>query len=450
MDDLIKKIIKKQNDIVKQSQNSNKDTIVESTLMENLIYNDKRASLEKNYCDNSLNEIESSASNKISTFKGITQDIFNLLFQIESKNVDDDKLSSTAKRFNKQLINQIRESKELDSLRLSTVGDSDESIQACSIVMNDIYDKLDYYIKNIYGDELSDESIQKFENILEQKREQLNDAIRKYNSASDNNLKDRLSNNIKKLDNEIDGLENKIKKMTEEIQFQSNLNKNTLNTITDDILKHAQEEIESNQMLSNNFGVGKDSGVSYTVEEKREILQKLKSNQTILNIAKMMGKIKLSFEKNDNGKFEKNRGEIIGIETGDDLSRVLSSELALLASPNTKPLFYAKYAQKELLQYKRAEKQIMNKGNCIILADESGSTTYTDNNGYSAFYYTKAIAVFLANLLSSQNRELVYLPFSGCLGETFIINKETLNVESITRMSTNFLGGGTDFNLVLT
>ena len=49
------------------------------------------------------------------------------------------------------------------------------------------------------------------------------------------------------------------------------------------------------------------------------------------------------------------RGETYALELGNDLSRAIGSEFAMLASPQTLPLFVKKYQQRRLKQYRRRE-----------------------------------------------------------------------------------------------
>ena len=55
------------------------------------------------------------------------------------------------------------------------------------------------------------------------------------------------------------------------------------------------------------------------------------------------------------------------MELGSDISRALTSELAMLASPKTMPLFLQKYQRKQIKQYQRREPIYKGMGDIIAV-----------------------------------------------------------------------------------
>lgn len=427
------------------SKNVESDNIIYSKKIEKLIYQDKKSKFKHLYNDSYLEDIEDLAKEKVDNFECITEDIYNSLYQMSPKKNSLENISSSSKRFNYKIIDEFLNSSHSQTLREFTKGKSFESFQACSTVVNDIYENLDSYLNNMYGNNINEESIKKYNSILNQHLNTINLKIKDYQSTTSDSKKQKLEKEINSLDNQINGLQNMLNSINEKIETNFTSNKKNISQIVNSSIKKAIEEVEFNSMLSESFGLS-SSDSTKSIKENTQILKELKQNKKILEIAKMMGRLKLTLKGKSKSEFAKGRGAIIGLEYGNDLSRIIPSEYALLANENTKILFFKKFVDKQLLQYKQKENKPKNKGDVIILADESGSTTSGDTPAYS---YTKGLALTLANILCKENRNLIYLPFDDCIGQEFLINSKTKNVNLMSNLATNLLGGGTDFNLVL-
>ena len=151
------------------------------------------------------------------------------------------------------------------------------------------------------------------------------------------------------------------------------------------------------------------------------------------------------------------RGQICGVTTGNSISSVLPSELALLKNPATKNLFKLKFAQKQLLSF-RYENQVASerrtieqeevevsvnekepKGPIIICVDTSGSMQGTPE------MVAKTVTFALAKIAIEEKRNCYLISFST--------NIETLDLSdfSNTKPLDNLVGflrmsfwGGTD------
>ena len=67
--------------------------------------------------------------------------------------------------------------------------------------------------------------------------------------------------------------------------------------------------------------------------------------------------------------------EIVNVTTGNDLARILPSELMLLADPRTKADFLLRFAENRLLQYDLRGFEREGQGPIVVCIDESGSTS---------------------------------------------------------------------------
>jgi len=77
-----------------------------------------------------------------------------------------------------------------------------------------------------------------------------------------------------------------------------------------------------------------------------DLLVKVRSSKTLQMVAKYLGRFREIIAQGRRNGYAYGRGEKYSLELGNDLSRALSSEFAMLASPQTAPLFLKKYQQK--------------------------------------------------------------------------------------------------------
>ena len=117
-----------------------------------------------------------------------------------------------------------------------------------------------------------------------------------------------------------------------------------------------------------------DAGAMEKNAVNTELLQKVRQNPALLEISKHLGRFREIFAQGKRNGYAYGRGETYALELGNDLSRAIGSEFAMLASPQTLPLFVKKYQQRRLKQYRRREPVHKGMGDMICCLDESGST----------------------------------------------------------------------------
>ena len=118
----------------------------------------------------------------------------------------------------------------------------------------------------------------------------------------------------------------------------------------------------------------------------------------------------------------------------------LTSELAMLAAPETLPMFLRKYQRRQIKQYRRREPVYKGAGDIICCLDESSSTA-----GECAAW-GKAVAMTLLEIAESEGRRFALIHFSdfGTIKTDLFFPKQT-TVEDRLRAAETFLDGGTDF-----
>jgi len=175
-----------------------------------------------------------------------------------------------------------------------------------------------------------------------------------------------------------------------------------------------------------------------------EILERVRRSNTLRDIPKYLGRFREIFAQCKRNGFAYGRGEKYSLELGNDLSRALTSELAMLATPETQPLFLRKYQRKQIKQYRRREPIYRGAGDIVCCLDESGSTI-----GDTASW-GKAVALALLEIAATDGRKFALVHFSGPGSfKTDVFLPGQYAMENKLRAAETFLDGGTDFRTPL-
>ena len=176
----------------------------------------------------------------------------------------------------------------------------------------------------------------------------------------------------------------------------------------------------------------------------QEVLEKVRGNKKLLDIAKHLGRFREILTALRKNSYAYGRGEKYSLELGNDLQRVISSEFAMLATPETTPLFLKKYQQKGLKQYQRREAVSKGHGDIIVCLDESGST-----KGEPAAW-GKALVFSLLEVAKVNRRDFALIHFSGKGSvKVDVFRDRQYTFDDVMAAADTFLDGGTDYETPL-
>ena len=176
-------------------------------------------------------------------------------------------------------------------------------------------------------------------------------------------------------------------------------------------------------------------------EANADLLALVRKSQVLRDIAKYLGSFREIFAQGKRNGYAYGRGEKYALALGHDLSRALTSpELAMLASPQTVPLFLRKYQRGQIKQYQRREPIYKGMGDIICCLDESDSTE-GDPAGWG-----KAVALTLLEIAADSGRSFALIHFSR-LGrfQTDLFRPGAYTMADKLCAAETFLGGGTNF-----
>jgi len=183
-------------------------------------------------------------------------------------------------------------------------------------------------------------------------------------------------------------------------------------------------------------GNGKPQYASPTA--KREVAARLMTNDKLRRIAELAGRMRRIAAEKQRMKTKHGVDELADIMVGDNLARLIPSELAKLAHPLMKMDFRKKYLEKQLLQYRLRGKEKKGKGPVIVCVDESGSMQGNRD------IWAKAVALALLQIAQQQKRNFALIHFDSNVTR---VDEFSGPIDQTRLMDTIafFTGGGTSF-----
>lgn len=184
---------------------------------------------------------------------------------------------------------------------------------------------------------------------------------------------------------------------------------------------------------------GDHEGTAGTIPFDSKILERVKRDRQLGEISKLLGKYKEMLIDKRKNSFAYGEGEKYDLTTGHDLNACLSSDISLLSTPETQPLFMHKFMNSSLTQYRKREAVTKAKGDIIACVDGSGSMSDT-------IAWAMSLALALQEIAAEDRRKFALIQF-GSKSQTRIDEfiPGVYTQEGIMNAASHFFNGGTDF-----
>ncbi|MEK4229457.1 vWA domain-containing protein [Solibacillus sp. FSL H8-0538] len=173
------------------------------------------------------------------------------------------------------------------------------------------------------------------------------------------------------------------------------------------------------------------------LSDQFELAILIRQQKTLKKIADMAGRFKKMAQKKQKTK-QRMTMERKNVMFGQEVSRLLPTELANLISPYRKLDFLRRYGEQQTLVFDIKGKDRRGKGPIIICMDESSSMS-------SIKEQSKAFCMALLMIARKQKRDFAIIPFASNIGEVQIFHKGRATINELIYFSENFLGGGTNY-----
>jgi len=231
-----------------------------------------------------------------------------------------------------------------------------------------------------------------------------------------------VPSNLNALDKEMENIEKKIKRAEEELEYAENIGidfdkfTNMFNEESEYITNKLDDAVNVIDAMHVMAGK-KDSDLNgKPIQIDQNLLDVFMRNENIVKAFELAGRLKRLAKKKLKEKCD-GKSELVGLTAGNDLQRVLPSDMLLLANKQTKYLFAKRFYERSLMQYKLQSKESKGKGPIYMLIDVSGSMA-----GFRE-QYAGAMAIALMYLAIEQKREFYISHFNTNILTTYKYDK---------------------------
>nr|WP_255345781.1 VWA domain-containing protein [Streptomyces chartreusis] len=188
-------------------------------------------------------------------------------------------------------------------------------------------------------------------------------------------------------------------------------------------------------------------------EERAVLAQRLRTGR-LGSFAELIGRFRQMAFGERARKVEHAPGELVGITLGDDLSRVVPSEIAQLGTPALRAVFVARFVEARLMLYDSRGEAPTGQGAIIACVDCSSSMATPrrrESDGITAEAWAKACALALLDQARQAKRDFVGILFSSRdqISVHAFPASQPVPIGRVIDFAEDFFGGGTDFEAPL-
>ena len=416
--------------VVAPSKINTTDRVLRSTKLEDSIYTDLRAD------DGSLDQVEQTAAEKLASFPALSRDVFQSFYSLLPRRNDESTLSAAARKFSAPILEHITQSEDFPTLKAICEGRELPAYEAASEFIARTAGELDGLLSDLGGENSALNTLEKLEKGEEQAQRDLAGLLERMQRCKERDP--QLEQSVVEAANRADSKQRQVEAVGKMIDAKAAKNKDDL---TASVAQAVSAAVEKAEEVRNIIGAWSDEpGKLEKNKVNTGLLDLVRKSDVLKDISKYLGRFREIFAQGKRNGYAYGRGEKYSLELGCNLSRALTSELAMLASSKTVPLFLQKYQRKQIKQYQRREPIYKGMGDIICCLDESDST-----HGDPAAW-GKAVALTLLEIAADSGRCFALIHFSGPGSfKTEVFRPGGYAMAEKVEAAETFLGGGTDF-----
>jgi len=252
--------------------------------------------------------------------------------------------------------------------------------------------------------------------------------------------KDRDQNLFDALDQAMQGDASAIQQASQALQHALDISGNGLSKALQSAAQQAKDARDAVKSLLGGIGAGNEDAELKKVplRDQLKLAEKLSSEYQLKKIAEWAGRMKLIAQK----KQRNMHSEAIdrsGVTQGNQIEKLLPSELAAFSNPATKNDFLRRLVEGQALQYDTKGKEQLGKGPIVLCLDQSGSMEHQDT-------ISKGFTLALMSIARKQRRDFALILFSNRAKGPQIFEKGRITIDDMANFASVFLDGGTNFN----
>ena len=411
------------------------DRLLRSTRLEDAIYTDLRQD------DASMDAVEAAATTQLPSFPALSRDVFQSFYALAPKRNDEAVLSCAARKFHAHLLDHVMQQDDFPTLKSICEGRELPAYDAAAEFLSRTASQLDSLLADLGGDKGALHTLEKLEQAQQEAAATFSALMEQYLSSATG--RELLELKLLAAANQLASKLRQQEAVSKNVDVVLAQRKQQTRSAVSVALEAATEKARETQNILAAWG--KTPGNASRCPENLELLQAVRQSPQLLEISRHLGRFREILAQGKKNGYAYGRGETYSLELGNDISRAITSELAMLASPATLPLFLRKYQTRQLKQYRRRTPVHKGMGDIICCLDESGST-----RGPLAAL-AKAIAMALLEVAAESHRKFALIHFASreqLQLDLFLPGHYSL--EDRLRAAETFLDGGTDFEAPMT
>lgn len=391
----------------------------------------------------SLAEVAESGSTFLPHFSNLLQDTFSMLFKYNVIFLPEQNVLPSA-ALNRTLLSSLQQGQLYSILRESTVLDEAKA-GLCTLLLGEALLTLLKSEKVLNRRDMLDLwNIKKQEEIFEEKKADLESAESIPQEPLSEDGKKSLEAAKEKLAGELGGAEallrQKARELKEDLGRIENEASSRFQAAAIDVAKKLEDAAEEAESWSLSLGTGYRSPPG----SKLELGKRLAGNEKLKKLSRMVGRMKFHALALRKKIFERSSEEILEIEQGDSLHRLLPHEMLTLHHPILRKDFNRRFLDQELLQYSLRGIEEKGKGPMVVCLDGSSSMAGEKE------IWSKAVTLTLLEIARRQRRLFRSICFSSEETPLQVLDmnpRERYEVEmgKVMDLAEYFPGGGTDF-----
>lgn len=207
-------------------------------------------------------------------------------------------------------------------------------------------------------------------------------------------------------------------------------------------LAGAKEEVDACREATRALGLGPGSPGTNDPRVVAALFKRVRSDSTLRAICALAGRYRRVAQSKQRRKCVHGLDDVVGVEPGGDLARILPSELARLADPELELDALRRLVERQALCREYHATEPVGKGPILVAVDESGSMQG------GKIHTAKALALALAWIARQQNRWCALVAYSGDSGERVLtLPPGRWDEMQLADWLTAFIGHGSDLDV---
>jgi uncharacterized protein with von Willebrand factor type A (vWA) domain len=240
--------------------------------------------------------------------------------------------------------------------------------------------------------------------------------------------------------------EGELKELEKEQKERLDRTETMLRNLVRSGLKQASERVEEVEEELMQWGASMGVPQEKPIGEKLDLAEKLFKNEKLRRLSLMVGSLKEEMLSSRRKVWSKRGSEVYDISLGNELGRIIPTELVTLRHKALKRDFLRKFVEGRLLQYCLKEER--GRGPLIVCVDGSSSMEGDKE------IWSKAVCLSLLEIAKRQRRKFIVVVFSSEGTPVRVFGSDGMKgwgmkEGDIIELAGYFPGGGTDFEAPL-